>query len=317
MNSAISDFHLGAGDFKAFGSGLVRPECVWSDAQGVWVSDNGVGGVVKVAADGKTPLGSGIREPNGFSRRRNGNFVVASLEDHRLYEIAPDGTTKVLAERVDGRDLGVVNCAWVDSDDRVWASVMTPRAHWYDALNAGPEGYIFVVDGRGARIVADDLHLTNEVKLDRDENYLYAVESLARRVVRFPVAADGSLGSRQTVGPADLGFGAFPDGFAFDAEGNIWLTLITRNAIAIIDREGALHTVFEEVNQPALKKLVAAIADGQGTRELMGACFGPTLKLPTSIAFGGPDQRTAYVGSLAGNALATFRAPVAGLAPRR
>ena len=63
-------------------------------------------------------------------------------------------------------------------------------------------------------------------------------------------------------------------------------------------------------------QLVDAIAAGQGTRELMGACFGPTLKLPTSLAFGGPDGRTVYVGSLAGNTLATFQAPVAGATRR-
>ena len=316
MKSPISGFHLGASDFRAFGSGLVRPECVWTDAQGVWASDNGAGGVAIVTPDGKTTLGSGIREPNGFARRANGHFVVAGLEDHRLYEIAADGSTRVLAERVDGVELGVINCAWVDSRDRVWASVMTSRAHWFDALNTGPEGYIFMIDERGARIVAEGLHLTNEVKLDRDERQLYAVESLARRIVRFALRPDGSLGPRETVGPTDLGYGAFPDGFAFDAEGNIWVTLITRNAIAVIDREGVLHTVFEEANEPALKRLVDAIAAGNGTRELMAACFGPTLKLPTSLAFGGRDGRTVYVGSLAGNTLATFEAPVAG-APRR
>lgn len=312
MTSPITNFRLGASDFMPFGRGLTRPECVWSDPDGIWVSDNAAGGVAKVADDGPQQLGSGIREPNGFARRRNGAFVVAGLEDHRLYEVSPDGRTRTLVERVDGCDLGVVNCAWVDSMDRVWASVMTPRTHWYDALNSGPEGYIFMVDERGARIVADGLHLTNEVKLDAQEGHLYAVESLARRIVRFPVRADGSLGARETVGPADLGYGAFPDGFAFDADGNIWLTLITRNAIAIIDRTGALHTVFEEVNQAALTKLVDAVGASRATRDLMAACFGPTLKLPTSLAFGGPDGRTAYVGSLAGSTLATFRAPVAG-----
>lgn len=317
MSNPISDFRLGVNDFTPFGHGLTRPECVWTDGEGVWASDNSAGGIARVSDNGRATLGSGIREPNGFARRRNGAFVVAGLEDHQLFEVSPDGRTRVLVDRVDGVALGVVNCAWVDSMDRVWASVMTSRPHWYDALNAGPEGYIFMVDDRGARIVADGLHLTNEVKLDSDERYLYAVESLARRVVRFPVHADGSLGARETVGPADLGYGAFPDGFAFDADGNIWLTLITRNAIAVIDRNCELHTVFEEVNEAALKKLVDAVAASQASRELMAACFAPTLKLPTSLAFGGSDGRTVYVGSLGGSTLATFRAPVAGAGASR
>ena len=39
---------------------------------------------------------------------------------------------------------------------------------------------------------------------------------------------------------------------------------------------------------------------------------GKTLVFPTSIAFGGPDRKTAYIGSLRQKQLATFRSPVAG-----
>jgi hypothetical protein len=34
-----------------------------------------------------------------------------------------------------------------------------------------------------------------------------------------------------------------------------------------------------------------------------------------SITFGGPDLRTAYLGSLGGDKLFTFRSPIAGVAP--
>lgn len=309
MKIPLDAFQLAAADFVAVGRGLTRPECVWTDRDGIWVSGNASGGVARVTDAGPAPLGSGIREPNGFSRRRNGAFVVAGLEDHKLYEIAPDGTTRMLADEVEGRPLGVVNCAFVDPQDRVWVSVMTPRQHWYDALNAGPEGYIFLVGQGAPRIVADGLHLTNEVKLGPDGKHLYAVESLGRRIVRFPIRADSSLGPRETVGPHDLGYGAFPDGFAFDAQGNIWITLITRNAIAVISRDGALHTVFEEVNAAALDTLVEAMAASRASRDLIAACYGPTLKLPTSLAFGGEDRRTVYIGSLAGTALMSFRTP--------
>ena len=35
----LSDFKLTAADFGTFGVGLERPECVWTDHNGVWVSD--------------------------------------------------------------------------------------------------------------------------------------------------------------------------------------------------------------------------------------------------------------------------------------
>lgn len=312
MKNSLAGFRVAASDFVAVGHGLTRPECVWIDADGIWVSDKASGGVARVTDTGPEPLGSGINDPNGFSRQRSGAFVVAGLEDHKLFEIAPDGTTRVLAEEVEGRSLGVVNCAFVDPQNRIWVSVMTERQHWYDAINAGPEGTMIVIEQGVPRIVADGLHLTNEVKLGPDGKYLYAVESLARRIVRFPIRADSSLGARETVGPHDLGYGAFPDGFAFDAEGNIWVTLITRNAIAVIGRDGALQTIFEEVNEAALNTLVEAMAASKASPDMMAACYGPTLKLPTSLAFGGEDRRTVYVGSLAGTALMSFRSPVPG-----
>ncbi|HKY89503.1 MAG TPA: SMP-30/gluconolactonase/LRE family protein, partial [Nevskiaceae bacterium] len=179
-----------------FGTGLTRPECVWIARDGIWASDNSEGGVIHVSSGRK--LGRGIREPNGFSRRADGRFVVAGLADHRVYEIAPDGTTRVLLSEVNGKPLGVANYACVDGD-RVWVSTMTVRAAWHDAFNAGPEGSIVLLDRDGARVVAEGLHLTNEVKVSPDGRWLYAVETLARRIVRFPLAADGTLGARETV----------------------------------------------------------------------------------------------------------------------
>jgi gluconolactonase len=46
----------------------------------------------------------------------------------------------------------------------------------------------------------------------------------------------------------------------------------------------------------------------------MAMAAGSTLQFLTSIAFGGPDLRTVYVGSLGMNRLPTFQSPVAGLA---
>jgi hypothetical protein len=43
---------------------------------------------------------------------------------------------------------------------------------------------------------------------------------------------------------------------------------------------------------------------------------GRILRNISSLAFGGPDLRTAYLGCLLGDTLAHFRSPVAGHPPR-
>ncbi|WP_234964164.1 SMP-30/gluconolactonase/LRE family protein [Acinetobacter johnsonii] len=312
MSKLWSEFRLHKEDFSSVGQGLTRPECVLCDEDGIWVSDSKTGGVARVEADGPHPLGEGLRVSNGFSRRPDGSFVIVGLEDHTVSEISLDGVTKNLLDQIEGKSLGVVNYPCLDAQGRIWVSVMTHRERWCEAFNTGQEGSIFLIENGQARVVADGLHMTNEVKVSPDGKYLYASESLGCRIVRFPILEDSSLGARELVGPESLGYGAFPDGFTFDSQGNIWVTLVARNAIVVIDQEGELHTLFEEVNEVALKNMVDAIAAGNATREMMAACYGPTLKLPSSLAFGGPDKRTVYIGSVAGTSLMSFRSPVAG-----
>ena len=310
----LSTLKLTAADLIPYGRDLQRPECVWVDRDGVWASD-ARGAVCRVHA-GREPeiLGSGIADPNGFSRRPDGSFVVAGLSDGRLYHVTPDGGTRVLLESVEGRPLGAVNYACADGPQRIWLSVMTRNLPWVPALQSTKrDGYIVRIDGDGGRaeIVADGLDLTNEVKVSPDGRHLYAVETLGGRIVRFPIRPDGSLGAMERVGPGNLGRGALPDGLTFDPAGNIWLTIISENAIRVIDRDGAAHVVYSDANAAAVEAMACAVEQRNGTLDHLLACMavdGP-LRLPTSLAFGGPDGRTAFVGSVGLTHLITFRVP--------
>jgi len=313
---SVSGFKLAAADLLSFGRGLQRPECVWADSEGVWASD-ARGGLARVFVD-RDPdlLGSGIADPNGFSRRPDGGFVVAGLGDGRLHQVTPDGRTRVLLASLQGVALGAVNYACSDGPQRIWLSVMTRHLPWVPAMQTRKrDGYILRVDGDArAEIVADGLDLTNEVKVSPDGRHLYAVETLGGRIVRFPIRPDGSLGEKQRVGPDTLGRGALPDGLTFDPAGNIWVTIITQNAIHVIDRDGAQHVVYSDANLAAVDAIAGAVEQRTGTLDHLLACMtvaGP-LRLPTSLAFGGPDGRTVFVGSVGLTHLVTFRVP-AGL----
>jgi hypothetical protein len=59
---------------------------------------------------------------------------------------------------------------------------------------------------------------------------------------------------------------------------------------------------------------MAFIAGTMG-RPHLDTCGGRALRNISSLSFGGPDRRTAYLGCLLGDAIAYFRAPVAGHAP--
>jgi gluconolactonase len=313
MNNKLKNFFLRPGDLSVFGSGLTRPECVRADKEGVWASDDR-GGIARVTQTGVAELrGAGVFEPNGYSRTSDGAFIVAGLKDNKVFRIDPSGRVSVVLDNFEGKPLGTVNTAWADTKGRIWVSMMTRQERWHQALNTKPDGYIVLIEHGRARIVADELHLTNEIKVHPNGQYLYGVETLGKRVFRFAIGANGDLGRKEIFGPADLGHGALPDGFIFDADGNIWVTIISRNGIVVVGEDGDLHTIYEEPNLEAVDAMEKAMRQGTATTEHLIACAGKRLNLPTSLSFGGADGRTVYVGSLGLPHLITFKSPVAGL----
>src|SRR3546814_16951586 len=86
-----------------------------------------------------------------------------------------------------------------------------------------------------ARIVADGLGYANEVKIDPSGAYLYANETMARRLSRWRLTS-GRLGPRETV--VEYQDGVFPDGFEFDAEGGVWCARVVRTRVVRVAPDG-------------------------------------------------------------------------------
>ncbi len=315
---SIKDFTLKLSDLEFVHSDLARPESIIAEEDGtLWCSDNR-GSVTRIDPDGSMKtIGSIGGETNGLAMDSQGNFYIAHIEHGNVYKMDREGNHEVFLSEIDGQPLGAANFVFIDSQDRLWISISSRSIPWFIAVSAPrPDGYIILVDENGPRIVADGIYFTNEIRLDADEKYLYAAETMGNRILRYPVHADGSLGEQEVFGPADFGEGGYPDGFTFDADGNIWVTNIIRNGVGIITPDGDYHVVFEDVNEPALKEAVKLVEANALTPEAMFACVGPTLQFPASITFAGDDRKTVYLGSLAMPHLVKFRSPVAGLPMR-
>jgi sugar lactone lactonase YvrE len=70
--------------------------------------------------------------------------------------------------------------------------------------------------------------------------------------------------------------------------------------------------MLEDVNPDFVERVERAFASREMTAEHLGRIPGTTLQQLTSLAFGGPDRRTVYLGTLHGTCLYRFRASVAG-----
>jgi sugar lactone lactonase YvrE len=314
----IKEFRLELSDLTFTGHDLVRPESVLAQPNGtLWVSD-GRGGVTRIAPNGEQQFFGGLGgEPNGLAMADDGSLYIANIGTGTIQKLHPDGRTEEFLTEVDGVRLTSANFVFLDSKNRLWMAFSTRESHWWPAAaSPRPDGYIVLLDEKGPRIVRDDIFFTNEIRLDAREEYLYVAETMKSHIIRFRVQPDGSLTDKEIVGPPSLGVGAEVDGFAFDQEGNIWVTTVLRNGVGIITPDGDYHVVFEEANEPLLSTFDDKIAAGEGTPADMAATVGQTLQLVTSVCFGGPDLRTVYVGSLGMNRLPTFRSPVPGLPMR-
>jgi gluconolactonase len=312
------------------GHDLRRPECVLAEPDGTLWSADARGGVMRIDPDGGQRLiAQTVVEPtaahesvaryildgtlpNGLAFDRRGDFVIANFGTDAVERMTRTGESTTLYTEIEGRPIGKANFVLADTRGRIWLTVHTRRQPWTRCVNEKtPDGYIALIDERGARIVADGFVGTNEIRFDAAEEWLYVVESNARHISRLRAAGDGSLGERQIYGPADLG--GIPDGFAFDALGNLWITLVNADRLIALTPEGEVLTLLDDGDPAGVAAFDKAFFAGTITPEILGGGRGTLAPLMASVTFGGPDLRTVYLGSLMGSTLPSFRSPVAGL----
>lgn len=327
-------FRVEDGPIEYVGHDLQRPECILAERDGtLWTAD-ARGGVVRIAPDGTQRLITQHADPhfdlladeqaslltgtlpNGLAFAGNGDILISNFGTDRLERMTRSGETSVLLDKLDGRPLGKVNFVLRDRKDRIWITISTELNPWSDATRSDlADGSIILLDERGARVVADGFHFTNEIRLDAAEEWLYVAETTAKRVTRLRVQPDGSLTDREVFGPSSLGAGLI-DGITFDAYGNLWATMILSERLVAITPDGDLLELFSNGDAAATAAFDAAFAKGGLVPfELSLACKGSVTNLMASITFGGPDLSTVYLGSLRGDTLPSFRSPVAGQPP--
>ena len=300
----------------------MRPECVLATAAGDLYTADWRGGVahlrgatVHALYRGELPAGRPLR-PNGIALRADGTFLLADLGDTSggVFVLSRNGEVRPFLEAVEGVALPPSNFVAIDRHERVWITVSTRRAPRIRGARADvADGFIVLVDKRGARIAADALAYTNEALVSPDGAWLYVNETFGRRLTRFRIGADSELGAREVV--TTFGTGTFPDGLAFDSDGAVWITSIVSNRVIRVTPDGRQQLIMEDCAPAHLAECEAAYLAGTLSRNHLDHSGGRLLKNISSLAFAGSDLRTAILGCLGGDSLATFRTAVAGHPP--
>lgn len=255
--------------------------------------------------------------PNGIALAPDGRVLFADLGDEQggIFAVEPDGRIVPVVTEIDGLPLPPSNFVLVDATDTLWFTVSTRRLPRSLAWTPGvADGFIGVVDAAGvARIVADGLAYTNEVAFSPDGQWLYTNETYGQCVSRFRLLPGPKLGPRELV--VQLDGADLPDGICFDVDGGAWISCIASNRLLRVSPDRSVHVVLADTDDEHAQRVASGIRSASLRHADMQTAGRSRLGNISSLAFGGPDRRTAYLGCLLDHRIRCFKAPVQGAEP--
>ena len=212
-------------------------------------------GVTEVASTGGFCL--------GLAFGPGGDLYVCDLKHAAVFRVDTQaGRAERFADGAGGHPLRIPNYPAFDADGRLYVS----DSHQFD--RPGPGVFRFGPDGRGELWYDRDVTFANGLALGPDGRYLYVAETFANRVFRIPVRDDGTAGDREEVAATP---GAWPDGLAFDVDGNLYVGCYEPSQVLRIDSQGRVEVLFRELSAHLLAH-------------------------PTNLAFRGTTMFTANLG---------------------
>lgn len=302
------------------GSRLSAPACLLCTSNGDIYSSDARGGVARGRAFGPHELyaAAGGREairPRGIALQRDGSFLVTNLNgDGGLFRLDRDGRVNEVLRRVEGVELPPTGSVMMDDRGRVWLSVPTRQAPVTAAWRGDvADGFVVLIDGKGPRIVAEGFGYAGELQVDRRGELLYVAEAFGRRITRFRVDRYGDLSQASVL--TAFGAGTFPHGLTMDIDDHLWVISPVSNRVIRVAPDGSQTLVLEDSETDHLVQVEDAFQAGKLDDGHLDRVQSRKLRNISSLAFGGRNLRTAFLGSLQGDRIAYFRAPVMGRPP--
>ena len=240
---------MSAGGARAEDLTVVNPRAAYPEGPlvafgAVYYAEMGADRVMRWDGEASVPVWS--RDgclPTSVARGAGETLLVLCHREGAILLVTPQGETIAVIDR-DARGNRFVNPNASVNDGRGGVYLSASG----DFAPAAPaHGAVLYLDpsGRLSR-VAEGIRYANGVALTPDGTSLYVSEHLARRILAYDVAADGSLsGTRvflnldDAVGAdAARGWEVGPDGLAVDRHGNVYIAEYGGGRIVVVDRDG-------------------------------------------------------------------------------
>jgi gluconolactonase len=251
--------------FEVFATGLDHPECVAFDHNGNLWAGGEAGQVYRIDPKGRVETIATLGGfTGGIAFSPSGELIVCN-PSLGLVRVHSTGAHEIFSNDVAGQKWICPNYPVFDRDGNLY---VTESGKWKQKNGCIAR---YSPDGR-CTIVGGPFGYANGLSLTADGRTLFMAESDTRRIWRFDVAADGSLGNATVVAES---VGRLPDGLALDEAGNLYVACYASDDIHRIARNGERTWFAHDSN-------------------------GINLGRPTNIAFGvREDERNLmYVANL-------------------
>ncbi len=253
-------------EVRNFVTGLDHPEGIAVGRDGTLYAGGEGGQVYRISSNGKKV--ETIARTGGFclgiTLDREENIYICDLGKRAVCKVTQRGKVSVFADSAGARKFMQPNFSVFDSEGNLYFS---DSGEWKQA-----NGAIFRAsrDRKVTLFCPGPFHFANGLALDAEGRYLYLVESNLDRVVRIEIKSDGSAGAPEVFAE---GLARVPDGLAFDAEGNLYVTTYASNAIYRVTPDRRVQLLRQDV-------------------ESLFLCQA------TNCAFGGPNFDQLFVANL-------------------
>ncbi|MDB5192129.1 MAG: SMP-30/gluconolactonase/LRE family protein [Segetibacter sp.] len=255
-------------DVSIFADGLDHPECIAVHLDGsVWAGGE-AGQIYRVSPDGKSI--EEVNTTNGFvlgiAFSPDASWLaVCDLKNKCVWKL--DINTKALtkfATGANGETFNIPNYLAFTKDGRLFVT----DSGAFRQVNG--KIYCFDAAGNGQVWHKGPFSFANGLALSANEDYLYVACTWLPGVERIAINADGSAGKRDVFCTLPQ---TCPDGIAFDAQENLYVSCYAPNSIYKVSNRGEVSLLINDWE-------------------------AHTLSNPTNIAFGGEDFDQLFTSNL-------------------
>jgi gluconolactonase len=247
--------------FRTFAEGLDHPEGLAFDADGTLWAGGELGQIYRIGRKGR------IREICrlggfclGLTFSRAQELYVCNFKLPALVRLNRKGRVLDSWDRCGSRKFKTPNFSVFDSEDNLYFS---DSGDWAEA-----NGCVYRLRKTGrVEMFAGSFAFANGLALSSDERFLYVVQSTRDNVLEIEIRRDGGAGRPRVYAS---GLSRVPDGMAFDAAGNLYVTCYASDNVYRVSPQGKIS--------PRGKVQLLAY-DPAGTM----------IARPTNVAFGGPS----------------------------